>query len=202
MELRFQLTGALLVDNPGGSGPFQGAASVDTRIYVQSGVLFGNGGFGSFSPYSLGSTTVKTELIQGGTPTTTVTPFGPNATDYAFEVLPNGEFRMSLGSSFFSNPANPDLYLDLNLFAAATLYAYENPTGPALQVSSDYSHTFRMTSISAFDGSGSDITQQAGLSFVSSTLPVPEPGTGTMLAAGLALGMLRLGRGRSNRSSH
>jgi hypothetical protein len=185
MVFSFQLSGTFGV----GDAPFYPLASAGTILgfYAQSGTYSG-GGFSSTSPFSTGQSQVTTHYTETGQTTSTFND-PSNASDFQLVLDPAGLITLTLGPSFFANPTQSDVLLQFDLAAIAEL-TYAFPGQYPLFADADFSHTLLMTGVHAFDSSGQDITADAFGGFASngnSVAPVPEPGSASLLAVGLAV---------------
>lgn len=189
LVLNYQWNGGFTLNDPAEQKHLTAAyGTVYMSFRTTSGNLYSDGSFGRCWSCSYGDTGEMTTLNLGNTSSSGIFK-DTNATDYDVQVSP-GNYKITLGPSFFANPEYHDLAIDFSLGVNATLYADYYYALTPLFVDADFSHTLRMTSINAYDDQGNDITSQAILGFASSnfpTAPVPEPETYGMLLAGLGL---------------
>ena len=191
MSLDFVLSGTLdLRAVPSGSSSVDSWARAAFTATVASG-FHGTSGLASISPFGQGSTKASSFLDFGQPFREVVSTVPSSSADYSFVETSKWHYTMTLGPSFFTNPANTHVMLNLDLVADARLALVHGFAANSLQAVSDFDHTLVIADIRAFDAQGQDITGQHVFDFQSvldavvPPPPVPEPDTGVLLAIGL-----------------
>lgn len=196
LVLAFHLSGEFRIAPALGGSPDPLQTFTVYGVGVGSGHLGPDGVFGATDPYAYGLVQVSRDLrIFGGMPVVTpwVDSHPGGAITHSESPSPLGgtDVRVTLGSDFFSNPANDAVLLDLSLasvaYGPAWTFGQHLAYGTVLtgnEISADFGSTFVMVGLQAFDESGQDITASAGLGF-QSLQAVPEPQAWLLFAAGL-----------------
>jgi len=193
MALDFVLSGTLdlrAVASP--SSSVDSKATIAFMATAASG-FHGTSGLASVSPFGQGTSRATSTLSFGQPLSEAVSTFASSSADYSFVETSKWHYHMTLGPSFFSNPSNTHVMLNLGLVADTRLVLVHGLAPNSLQALSDFDHTLVIADIRAFDALGQDITGQHVFDFQSvldavvepPPPPVPEPDTGALLAVGL-----------------
>lgn len=196
MTFDFGLSGSLFI-----SGPFdhEQSALVDMSVYAQSGIYVAPG-INSSVPFGEGASDAISKLVNNQPIQNSIKDRAGNSADFHFVATAPNNYELTLGTSFFDNPANTHVLLEFGLLTEVLLRDY-GPSSFDLLASSDYSHTLRMTGVRAFDADGNDVTSDAFLGFESAGLAgvpaVPEPSEWLLMLAGLVWVATKASRSRT-----
>jgi len=196
LTLSFELSGTLQIP-PAELWRYHGYTSETSySVAASAGTYYPfDTSFGAFSPYADGAVFSTTTSALGGPPTTTETKLSNPVGEFSHTTAPGApgitQVTVTLGSPFFSNPANGWLLLNIDQSTlvsspAAAIADIAFGTVQSTTTSADFISTFRMVGLTAYDEFGTDITASAIVGF-QSMAPVPEPEVYAMLLAGLGL---------------
>ncbi len=189
LVLSFQLSGGFNQVVPSQYYPISspGSASVTLNVDLAAGVLSQNSNGLSFGASTSGSTRETTTLDYSRKITTQLTSTSSTPRGYTGVATAPGVYQITLGPDFFAAPGTSDLRVAFSLSSFVSLYAYSDFAADPISIEADFSHTLRMTGLSALDAQGNDITDQVVLGFASLAAAVPEPQPLALLLAGLGV---------------